>query len=402
MYRTPKLYIEIPEYDFSGSQSELFIGRLESKKILKRRIEPKKSNKSKSKYQGCYLVSGFRGMGKTRLVDKAIEEVNKNNSVIPIHISLSQSGLDEYQVLRQIFTGFNSLIIDEETVTVRGRIFFIKLAASIVSFITGIFIACEISMTKLGDSGKAIFILFISIISILFLQSILFSLINICYRKFLAFEAKRKSISRRLFSKLEKGVNSVQFFSNFGSGSSLINTAIEKLSNSDDNYKLSYDVLTAKELEIEIKTLLSLYKKIKKSKPILFIVDELDKLEPEFIEGEEDYFSLGKSRRLSRKESLVKILASLKSFINTSDAKFIFIGGAELYDASLADIADRESFYSSIFHEVIYVDSFFKDFEKKKIGLTQMVEVYVLKLLFGDELISEDYKRLQYLYIKLF
>lgn len=405
MFRTPKICIEIPHYDFSGTDSDLFLGRVESKKRLIRRIKPKFSKDSKFEYQGCYLVSGYRGMGKTKLVDKAIEKVNKDDCIIPIHVSLSQSGLDEYQVLRQLFTEFNNSITTKSTIVIRRWLFAIKLLFSMFSFAFGIVISFyflnEFGPKDSITSGLAVLILFSSIVNALFLQTILFGFINFFFKRFQNFESKRKSINRRLFSKLEKGSNSVKIFNGFGSGSSLINTAVEKFGNSDENYKLSYEMLSAKELEIEIKILLTLYKKIKKSKPILFIVDELDKLEPEFVEGEADYFSLGKSRRLTRKESLVKILATLKSFINTSDAKFIFIGGAELYDASLADIADRESFYSSIFHEVIYVDSFFKDFEQKKIGLTQMAELYLLKLLFGNEFNTENNYRLEYLYSKL-
>lgn len=395
MYRTPKLYIEIPQYDFSGTDSDFFIGRQEAKKRLVRRIKPKSYPASKTEYQGCYLVSGYRGMGKTKLVDKAIEKVKEKDYIIDICISLSQSGLDEYQVLRQIFTEFNNKIIGKDTMLIRRLLFILKLSSSMMSFAIGFFISYKFLL-----NSNAVFALLLTIIVALFSQTIFYGIINFFCRDFLSFELKRKSINNRLFSKMEEVSSSVKLMNGLGSGSSIVNTAIEKLSNSEKNYRLSYEMISAKELEIEIKTLLSFYKKTRHSKPILFVVDELDKLEPEFVEGDEDYFSLGKSRRMTRKESLVRILAALKSFINTSDAKFLFIGGAELYDASLADIADRESFYSSIFHEVIYINSFFKDFEKKKIGLTQMVELYLLKLLFGKELALNDNHRFEYLFSK--
>ena len=406
MHRVPKLYIEIPKYDFSGNDSDLFLGRNEAKNRLVRRIRPKSNYKPSMEYRGCYLVSGYRGMGKTKLVDKAIEEVNKKNKILPVHISLSQSGLDEYQVLRQVFTEFNNHIIGKEGLKRRRTLHISKTIISLISFVCGFYYFYDKIVNSIDSgtdlsSGTGFFFLFVALVSSLFIQSILFGGLNLLFRDFLKFESKRRSISRRLFSKMEEGTTSTKLMEGFGAGSSLINTAIEKFSNSDGSYRLNYEIISAKELEIEVQTLLNYYQEIKNAKPVLFIVDELDKLEPEFLEGDGDFFSLGKSRRMTRKESLVRILAALKSFIHTSEAKFIFIGGAELYDASLADIADRESFYSSIFHEVIYIDSFFKDFEEKKVGLTQMVELYVSKLLFGKELPSDHHYGLNYFHSKI-
>ena len=57
-------------------------------------------------------------------------------------------------------------------------------------------------------------------------------------------------------------------------------------------------------------------------------------------------------------KSIQKLLSNLKFFLTTAKAKFIFIAGREMYDAALADVSDRNFFIGSIFHDVIYVDSF--------------------------------------------
>ncbi|MEE9372192.1 MAG: hypothetical protein V3V00_03990, partial [Saprospiraceae bacterium] len=78
-------------------------------------------------------------------------------------------------------------------------------------------------------------------------------------------------------------------------------------------------------------------------------------------------------------------MANLKGFLNVVRAKFFFIGGREMYDAALADISDRDSFYSSIFNDVIYVESFFKDSTNTegqgKGGVTQMTEAYLCNII---------------------
>lgn len=51
-----------------------------------------------------------------------------------------------------------------------------------------------------------------------------------------------------------------------------------------------------------------------------------------------------------------------------------------MYDAIMADVSDRNFFVSSIFHEVIYVNSFLTDPSDGKLAdITSMVEAYVCR-----------------------
>ena len=65
------IYIQVPFYDFSSKDADIFIGRKSAGENLKRRLLP--SKKKDVKYSGAYLVAGFRGMGKTKLVSQTIE-----------------------------------------------------------------------------------------------------------------------------------------------------------------------------------------------------------------------------------------------------------------------------------------------------------------------------------------
>lgn len=127
----------------------------------------------------------------------------------------------------------------------------------------------------------------------------------------------------------------------------------------------------------------------------IFIIDELDKIEPNYnystpdAEASDPKFDDSRGVYASekirqRQEAIARLLANLKSFLNVAMAKFIFIGGREMYDASLADIADRDSFYSSIFHDIIYVNSFFKDKIEARSGVTRMTEAYLMQFLLPD------------------
>ncbi|GHA34130.1 hypothetical protein GCM10007103_14660 [Salinimicrobium marinum] len=199
---------------------------------------------------------------------------------------------------------------------------------------------------------------------------------------------KLEEIKRRIHSDYEEsgGDKNNSIFSELSSDLKLPTALFSGMEDSN-SYKQNFKKLTAKELEYELKNVLCLYKNYRdnnfKQNYIIFIVDELDKLEPEFVETKSN---LTKSREEARKETILNLLGNLKSFVHTAEAKFIFIGGAEMYDASLADISDRESFYSSIFNEVFYVNSFFKDYTgRRKTNITEMFSTYLMTIFLKED-----------------
>jgi hypothetical protein len=142
----------------------------------------------------------------------------------------------------------------------------------------------------------------------------------------------------------------------------------------------------------------------------VFIFDELDKIEPhENIsislrqsekpkisdQPETTYFATDGVRK--RQHTIFKILSNLKHFLNTAKAKFIFIAGRELYDAALADVSDRNFFIGSIFHDVIYVNSFMTDLSDNKASeITSMTEQYICQFLFPPHHQPQEYSLKEY------
>jgi hypothetical protein len=95
-----------------------------------------------------------------------------------------------------------------------------------------------------------------------------------------------------------------------------------------------------------------------------------------------------------RQQTLQLLLSNLKYFLSDAKAKFIFIAGREMYDASLADISDRNYFMGSIFHEVINVNSFLSDnTDKRPSDITSMIERYVCQFLIHPDYV--DYYKKQ-------
>lgn len=193
------------------------------------------------------------------------------------------------------------------------------------------------------------------------------------------------------------------------SGSSFLENLSIPLGNFTNRDQVAYPLASPKQIEDE---LIEIFRQIhelryvdkqrtlegKHDLPIpnfLFIIDELDKIEPHssvnLEERELSNPSLdsginapGTSKYRQRQEAVASLLGNLKGFLNVVRAKFFFIAGREMFDADLADIADRDSFYSSIFNDVIYVNSFFKDQIDQRAGITQMAEAYLCNIILSE------------------
>lgn len=166
---------------------------------------------------------------------------------------------------------------------------------------------------------------------------------------------------------------------------------------SKENY-----IKTDREIEKELIEILEEIRKVPRytvRPEFVFVFDELDKIEPygnsDNLKNNEEaninsvLFSPEGTR--SRKQAISKLFSNLKFFLTTAKAKFIFIAGREMYDASLADVSDRNYFIGSIFHTVIYLDSFLTDPSDKKLSdITSMTEQYVCQFLFPESYNFKD------------
>lgn len=131
----------------------------------------------------------------------------------------------------------------------------------------------------------------------------------------------------------------------------------------------------------------------------IVVFDELDKIEPDESDSLENLKTnsfLPQNTR-NRQQAIFSLLSGLKYFLTTAQAKFVFVAGKEIYEASLADVADRSYYVGSIFHDVINVPSFMSDFSDNKISdICSMTEQYVCRHLFPTDYIVEEYTLAKY------
>ena len=89
-----------------------------------------------------------------------------------------------------------------------------------------------------------------------------------------------------------------------------------------------------------------------------------------------------------RKQNVLRLLANMKLFISSVKAKCVFISGHELFDASMADLSDREYAINSIFNGVLNVSSFLTP-EKGEMDVSSMTELYVATMLIPEDYLVE-------------
>lgn len=405
------------------------------KRLLDRFVQKLESAKGAT---GVYLVTGYRGVGKTRFVEESIKKSQlEPNEIRTVHLSLSQNEVTEHGLLRQMALSLVEEIevstkVQSERLSNANSILlpFVILASALVYFISYPLLV-EIAK-KLPEASYRlillykketlifIFILFeiISISTVMAMKttfikkrqkSIFEEFSNRCYKT--KPSRSRKIIKRLIYSKylnilsintrMRLFTSIVKESSKNDGNNTLLKLATSALlgrtimSSSDNKLVSQSNILSTKELESLLIKLINHFqwyntKYVENGfRQIVFVIDELDKIEPsrdiatltEKQNVEIDINVESKTKAQQRQQTITRLLANLKNFTHSIDAITIFIGGRGMYDASLADIADRESFYSSVFDDIFYINSLFKDKLSENGGMSEIIDALLFSVL---------------------
>ncbi|MCC7467349.1 MAG: ATP-binding protein [Saprospiraceae bacterium] len=381
-------------------KADFFLGRKKAKERLKTLLTRSQSP------SGAYLVTGFRGMGKTSLVHEVIREIAPIKHYKTASISLSQDDIRDLDVLRLIARQLHQIW--------RQNHLYFNLWRSSLWILLGFALLIGMWLSPLTIDCFPLYLLdkpfcdwpkystgiFLTASGVLTFALLLIRMAPFLFRP----QQTYRNISKRL-SFLNSRLDATVTLEMSNSMSS--RTGATEINQGSKNTR-SFPVATAKDIEKELIDILNdihqyrqhinFFKSLKEVPEFVFILDELDKIEPEFIvapaQSSADSHLATISRNAQRRDTIDRLLSSMKSFLNEAKAKFIFIGGREMYDAALADIADRETFYGSIFHAVIYINSFFKDKIQHRSGISRLTEAYLCHMLIPDwylEPFIEDY-----------
>lgn len=436
---------ELPEnfkYDHSPSEEDdIFFGREEEKDKF---LSILKNSKRK---KGVYLVSGYRGMGKTSFVEKVISEYRdniQNNEVVKIGLHISSPNIKEIDILRQITTQLRnelkkrSKIYDDITKARKNVYSSINTSLLLVLILwiipiivhnTGLLqiedilalskntLLCKYCMTVLIIALLCLpFACIVPLINNLLKTTSLnkqsendpYYMAENLYRR--AYSAVTKENSTEIAVSENKLLGKIDLYKNkethdfpLASSKELEQEIINILQKVNDLQDKEDDGCVEKRRKENIRTSIFKAKDGTRGRvntpEFIFVFDELDKVSLEQDQGgmyedlesfqhRKDKVSFNVDENRSRKGIIINILGNLKSFLTQANARFIFIAGREMYDAALADISDRQSLLSSIFSHIFYINSFLKDIPgdgfEGQYGITDTIERYLIHNLTYD------------------
>lgn len=357
---------------------------------------------SASKYSGAYLVTGYRGMGKSTFVYEAIEKLKKEEgdrkywkkpkrkaTYITVPINVGNELLSAKELLGMICkVGYGNYI----KVT-RGweKWFFSRINALLLaSFVILLAVISEQFATGFFSYILTPLCVVIILASGYIANAALYFLWKIFGWKYFLTTSQIKREWRKLLQRIDA---EMLLSSEVGIKSDGITKEIVKDLNANVGFRkeLKYPIAGVPEMQEMMVRLLDLinsnpYTKLR----FIFVIDELDKISPKDDERQmmPEYDALeGKensSTTKSRQNALSNLMANMKYFISSSKAKFVFIAGYDMYEATLADISNREFNIHSIFNGHINVNSFFRRTEKYS-GVDSMIEEYLCHLLIDKE-----------------
>nr|WP_295922400.1 hypothetical protein [uncultured Dyadobacter sp.] len=155
----------------------------------------------------------------------------------------------------------------------------------------------------------------------------------------------------------------------------------------------SYPVASPKEIEYELSIIINDFKKNGKLN-FAYVFDELDKVEQWGASKEDSspvFYSVQGADRANidhlreRRQIIQQIIAGLKNFFTTTEIPFILIAGREMFEASMADIADRQSSISSIFSYVFYIKSLLNEEIEGSNALSKGIEKFLFQLIYDSD-----------------
>lgn len=375
----------------TNTNDDGFIGR---KEILKRLVNLLKETQNS---RGCYLISGYRGVGKTSVVEHAINkysrEPNKKVSLfyskpkhtIKIPVNLGEckriSPQELYYTISNILYEATNNHIKHSHRVLSKTFFYIALFCLLVSILPLIH--------HFNSSTNSTFITILS--DIPSIKSFYVVLISIGIMSF-GLYSRGHYVQERIIGRLERLLQRIH--------SEVIESANTSIYygwfSFGQNKSVKYLPIKAREIEYELKTILEDLRDPRIfGADIIFIFDEIDKLsERSIYENETDRFksdAKANENESAKQERVNDLLGSLKYFITTAQARFIFISGRETLDRYYSERGSANSLYESLFDQVFEVPSLLSDSKH----ITKSIEEYVCQRIHSNIFSLNDY------YVKL-
>lgn len=414
------------ESTFVSNPESLFIGRSSLKVNLKKAITESEG------HGGCFLVGGYRGVGKSLLVDKVVDEyIDEIENRHPIRIQLNV-GDSSVLNFRGVLSDCANIVSSHADDYIKKIFESFSITISFSMLIIGIFLYlinyCDFHLEKfISPTNLSLYDGLLVVISVGYLMNVIFfkkfriNKIITNTKIFLRSCLKPESYAKRNFiyfaafsvaySAFRLSQESIDYqyqlllltlpfqfiffrslleLSQWLKLNSDIKTLIERVycdqvMEASGDYKtpgisirggikLSKSKISDREIEYQFEEIIDRNKNLIK---LILIFDELDKLaDPE------------KNKKENGKRDLIEsFLGRMKAFLKNKNCTFIFIGDREIVDNYHSESGSKNALYEGIFDQIFYVPSLLSDYsDRRPEVMHSMVMEYVLNVLFNFNL----------------
>lgn len=375
-----------------SDKDEFFIGRTDIKTKIVNHLRSTKHGR------GCYLVGGYRGVGKTSTIRKSLNKygeedqsffkvLSPGNHLVSIFINLGDGSVtSKRDILIELAVHLEAYLIKN----IFGyRFFYTKLmfsalipafsitllALHVVGFST-VKIPFDLAVVD-PDISNLIWSALASFLSVIF---------------FCTVRSRRKaSVLLKSLDDLISSCHDVTTRSTSVSVGGGVTGYVSKILSSK---KTERPPISNNVLQFRIVDILNVIKKEslsfgffsvrKKYADVIFVFDELDKLESAKNELEFEP---------TKENAQELILTELKGFLSTALARFIFISDRALLDRFYSESVTKNSLYDGIFDDVFYIKSFLTDHSHGHTpALHKMTSSYLMAVLSRDQYESNSKK----------
>lgn len=366
-------FVHAPHAD-NPHLDHLFVGR---NAIIEKLVDYLKSN---VKHRGSYLIAGYRGSGKTSVVNRAIQKYrNEQKQTLVVNINLGDNS--QLTALNIYFSIAN--ILRDEIAHPRNSwgnrfLSFFKPTVSPQNILAGTFILLPlITFTLLiAPPVMATVFAFITAKSLAFpllmmMPGLLWAISVGVFRHELKTLKDIDNLIERMGSEVSEGQ------------SAALNRTSFNIGLSKQKRRLPINAREAEEL------LSRILKDLQDShRNVVFVLDEIDKLsDAEELPEIHVHDKADATRGADKATKINTLLGSLKNFITTAQATFFFISGRETLDRYYSEKGSPNSLYESLFDQVIEVPSFLTDQGKLPRGtqISALIEEYVCRCIRGKQ-----------------
>lgn len=376
-----------------------FIGRSSLLKELEKLL-----NNTKGK-RGSYLIAGYRGSGKTSLINRALEKYNinhKKTKIVRINLGHDEV-LDTRHVLFNIITSLKNEFEIKALNYISRALYLLQISLILLlTILISYTLAKYINYELIYSIKKYLFKLIYCIKSLILTYDFQFLINTIFITIFFiiiisVFKLLITSSKIRTHNYIKKLYYRVSFSFEKETTIGFLFEKIDYITGINRKNKTNIPEMKEPQIELEIINVLEKCRDM--GFDVIFVFDELDKIslkvsdynsnletgsvKQKIIEHLEDE-TIDESvyRRKKRVDSL---LASLKTLITTGKARFFFIAGRDMLDSYQSEKGSTSSLYESLFNHVFEVPSFLTDdSDQDKTRLHTMIEVYVCSRLFNN------------------